>query len=655
MSWWPGDGNASDIMDGNHGTLSGDATFTTGGKVVQAFSFDGVSSTHVTINDADNLRFAGSFTFDAWVNTTSIGTQSGSVFAADVLRKRHRDDGGLMDIGIGMIDNVARFFLTDDTGNSDTATGIQGTTIINDGRWYHIAGVRDSSAGEARLFVDGVLEASLADTTGTFLEVNSVPWNIGNTPGNGTIKFPWNGLIDEVEIFDRALTDAEIKAIFEAGSSGKGKPSGIATPAGMVSWWPGDGNASDIMDGNHGALTGDATFAPGMVGQSFSFDGEEDVVEIADSSGLVPGPAGLTIEAWVNPNTGDKIFSDHFGCVNWESTHLTTSRFIINSSNSPSTRQSLTFAPLPLGLWSHIAAVWDGSEMLVYANGEVVATASAPSPPWDPSAPFVIGGVKTTHDCQGVGTGFFNGETAGLVDELGYYNRALNAAEIRAIFEAGSAGKRKPAGIAPPAGMVSWWPGDGNASDIVDGNTGTIVGGATFTNGLVGQAFSFDAGLSSGITVPNSANLNPTGAITIDAWVKPFSFPNAFPTVVRKRIIDPQYLISVTDQGEGHCNIGGAWADPVGGVVPLNEWTHLACTYDRVAVRLYVNGVEVAISPATQAIPVSSDVLGIGKLDGSTSRNFDGLIDEVEIFNRALSAAEIKAIFEAGSAGKRKS
>ena len=72
--------------------------------------------------------------------------------------------------------------------------------------------------------MDGGLEATLTDTTGTFVEVSSVPWNIGNVPGSGGIRFPWDGLIDEVEIFDRALTAAEIKAIYDAGSAGKRKP-----------------------------------------------------------------------------------------------------------------------------------------------------------------------------------------------------------------------------------------------------------------------------------------------------------------------------------------------------------------------------------------------------------------------------------------------
>ena len=259
VGWWPGDGNAKDIVDGNPGTLQGGVTFAPG-LVDQAFSFDGASGTNVSIPDSDSLRFPGSLTFDAWINTTGVGTEAGGSFYADVLRKRHSDDGGLMDVGIGMVDNVVRFFLIDDAG---TGTQILGTTIINVGRWHHIAGVRDTSSGEIRLFVDGLLEVSLTDTTGTFLEVNAVPWNIGNMPGGGVERRPWDGLIDEVEIFNRALLADEIRAIYDAGGAGKIKPEPIPPPAGMVSWWPGDGNANDIIDGNPGTLQGGAAFAWG--------------------------------------------------------------------------------------------------------------------------------------------------------------------------------------------------------------------------------------------------------------------------------------------------------------------------------------------------------------------------------------------------------
>jgi len=204
--------------------------------------------------------------------------------------------------------------------------------------------------------------------------------------------------------------------------------------------------------------------------------------------------------------------------------------------------------------------------------------------------------------------------------------------------------------------MVSWWPGDRDTIDIQDSNNGTLQNGVAFASGMVDQAFSFDASLNAGVLIPSSPALNPTEAVTIDAWVKPFSFPNAFAEVVRKDQENssvPQYELAVTNTGQAHCDIGG-FGNPVAGSVPLNQWSHLACTYDRQAVRLYVNGIEVASFAATQAIPTATTNLAIGKEDGSTVRNFDGLIDEVEIFNRALTASEIQAIVNAGSAGKCK-
>src|SRR5262249_52033129 len=211
----------------------------------------------------------------------------------------------------------------------------------------------------------------------------------------------------------------------------------------------------------------------------------------------------------------------------------------------------------------------------------------------------------------------------------------------------------------PPSEMVAWWPGDGTANDIQSGNNGSLQGGATFASGKVGQAFSFAAATNSGVLVPSSNSLNPTEAITIDAWVNPSSYPNTGPAVVRKdtnNVGTTQYSLSIGDgltAGTVHCNIGGS-VGATGGSVPLNQWTHLACTYDRQNLRVYVNGVEVASSAATQAIPTSSQDLGIGKDPGFNDRNFDGLIDEVEILNRALSQAEIAAIVNADSAGKCK-
>jgi hypothetical protein len=74
--------------------------------------------------------------------------------------------------------------------------------------------------------------------------------------------------------------------------------------------------------------------------------------------------------------------------------------------------------------------------------------------------------------------------------------------------------------VVPPSGLVSWWPGEGNANDIVGTNHGTLQGGAGFAPGVVGQAFSFD-GVDDYVQIPHNANLDPgTGSFSLDAWIK---------------------------------------------------------------------------------------------------------------------------------------
>src|SRR5262245_25144575 len=77
-------------------------------------------------------------------------------------------------------------------------------------------------------------------------------------------------------------------------------PTAVPAPAGIVSWWPGDGDASDLIGSNDGTLTNGAGFAAGMVGQAFSFDATDDVVDVGGSASV---QGARTIEAWVFPST----------------------------------------------------------------------------------------------------------------------------------------------------------------------------------------------------------------------------------------------------------------------------------------------------------------------------------------------------------------
>lgn len=79
-------------------------------------------------------------------------------------------------------------------------------------------------------------------------------------------------------------------------------PTCVTPPSGMVSWWPGDGTAEDIVGDNDGTLEGGATFAAGKVGQAFSFDGSGDFVSVPDEDVWTLGNAAFTIDLWANFN-----------------------------------------------------------------------------------------------------------------------------------------------------------------------------------------------------------------------------------------------------------------------------------------------------------------------------------------------------------------
>ncbi len=231
------------------------------------------------------------------------------------------------------------------------------------------------------------------------------------------------------------------------------------------------------------------------------------------------------------------------------------------------------------------------------------------------------------------------------------------------VYSIGYATAAPPECVPPPPGLVSWWPGDGNADDIVGGNNGTLVGGATFVSpGKVGDAFTFSGSGNDYVRVLNNPSLEPT-TITVDAWVKADVLPLNNRYIVAKGAqgcTAASYAFYTSGRGLSFYVFNGSWwkSSPNAGTgIWDRNWHHIAGTYDGSSVRLYVDGAEVGSgTPASISIGYNftkyNDLL-IGKYEGCLLP-FMGDIDEVEIFNRALTASEIQAIHSAGSAGKCK-
>lgn len=226
--------------------------------------------------------------------------------------------------------------------------------------------------------------------------------------------------------------------------------------------------------------------------------------------------------------------------------------------------------------------------------------------------------------------------------------------------------------VEPPSGLVSWWPGDGDAQDIVGENEGTPQNGASFVDGMVGQAFSFD-GVDDFVSAPHNESQDLREALTIDAWIMrkgPCLELNCI--VLMKEDVpapfeqDLRYGIVLHDD-PGHWTFGrvslslntGVWEDVAISNTVLQEdvWYHVAGTYDGSDARIYVNGLlENSVEKPGPLLSSSGGAMKIGQESaaGDNPEVFSGLIDEVELFNRALSAEEIATLYDAGSAGKCK-
>lgn len=212
--------------------------------------------------------------------------------------------------------------------------------------------------------------------------------------------------------------------------------------------------------------------------------------------------------------------------------------------------------------------------------------------------------------------------------------------------------------IAPPPGMVAWWPGDGNTLDIQGGNHGILENGASFTTGIVDDAFVFD-GVDDIVEVPDSPAFHIQNSFTIDAWVNVGAqVATTFgPSIVdRYRADTAGYDLRIDSTGTRYrCNIDNGPTDYNVFSTTLTSpgtFQHVACTFDGTTLRTYVNGV----LEASGSAPVAADIsepLYIGSRP-NVEPSFPIVVDEVELFNRALSTDEIRAIFEAGRAGKCK-
>jgi subtilase family serine protease len=555
LSWWKAEGNGGDVLGVNNGLLRNGTTFSTG-LVGQAFTFDGVDD-----NVLINRPIQDDFTIEFWLNTTQIvGTDGGQWWAG-----RGLVDGEVIsvtnDFGVTLLNGKVLFGV----GNPDVTIR---SGIVADGNWHHVAATRLRSTGEIKLYIDGL---QVASATGGTQSLTAPPrLMLGRLQIDGN---PFQGKLDEVAIYGRVLSPAEITAIYGAGAAGKCTIPPACAPAlpNMVAWWRAEGNANDALGAHSGTLQGGATFAPGKVGQAFDLTGDDDYVDLGNWFTLPE----YSIAMWVNPGVTQLPFADII-----DNNHQTGINWVLQQDGpNPNSYVFGDNAAVAFNLtantWQFFTATRTNNTLRVYLNGVLQGEQSGLSPvTYNGQQFFRIGRF---------GDPAFNRNWNGLVDELDVYNRALAEAEIQSLYNAGSAGKCAPGAIQsltfspnPVNGgqnstgtltLTTAAPTGGMLVNLASSDTGvamvppsvTVAAGqttATFTITISVPASDAAALITaSGQTGSTSATLtvlSPKPDLTVTAAAVPTS-----------TLTDAAFNISWTVKNQGAASAGASWADRV--------------------------------------------------------------------------------------------
>jgi hypothetical protein len=199
--------------------------------------------------------------------------------------------------------------------------------------------------------------------------------------------------------------------------------------------------------------------------------------------------------------------------------------------------------------------------------------------------------------------------------------------------------------------LVGWWELDETAGTVAAdaagrNHGGKLVGNPTWAQGAVGGALTLD-GEGDYVDLGAGPDFDITGPITVAAWIKVTAFDVAWQTIVAKG--DTAWRLS-RDQGNNvHFACTGLWPEWARGSANVNDgqWHHVAGTYDGSELRLYVDGKLDASAKTQGAINVNTYPVYIGENAEHPGRAWHGLIDDVRLYNYALSNAEIKALSDA--------
>lgn len=583
---------------------------------------------YVWVNDTDTNNFnTNDFTIQTWIKTSTVA-----------------DNRNLLSKGAGNGYNGWRFGIRNGIPNmliGDTlgfTEGDLGTTSLADNKW-HLLSIVYNRNSNAEAFIDGKSVGTRDISTRTGSVNNSSGLYIGHPFASFT------GHLDDIKLFPYARTLTQIKADYATGLAGLassqdnsvniGPASSNSLSNGLVGYWKMDeGVGTSIVDssGNNNLATfatGDSapTWSNGKFGSSPNFSGN-DYSEINYSNALNPNQ--FSISFWAKPTILNSTWQSsvtsrdaspqrgyivYLGNDNkWQ--------FWTGSGTGWNTLASSDIATIDQ--WQHITVTYNGTKGYLYLNGNLNSTSSTNwtySPNSTKNLRFGTGRTEGTPEY------FFNGS----LDEIRIYNRALSPAEITQLYNFNP----------NPIGYFKFEDEGNTVQDSSGiGNTGLWSNSSShYEIGKIGKSAIFTG--SNNILVSSASTYSTPYALTLSTWIKPSTSTGA--RMIISNLSSWDYRIYQNGLGlamQVSLDDGNSGYHTATNVLTADQWQFVTGTFDGSSVKLYVNGQQVLNNTASGTIIDPNPNIRIGS-NGGGSENFLGNIDEVKIYNYALSDTEI--------------
>ncbi len=573
------------------------------GKIGQAINLNGTNQS-ADASDPPGLAGPGPKSIAVWFNQTTKVSKSLLSFGGF-------GDGILFELlahnGAGVV--VGHFY-----GSDFDTIGVAAPSY-HAGQWHHAALTYDGTT--VRVYLDGEF-AGAKD-----LALDTADSDILNI-GGGYFNF-FNGLLDDAGLWNRELSPAEVQAIYLAGLTGNDLSQAVVTP--VVVWIRSPLDGATVRPGSDLEIAASATTTEGdEITKVEFFSGETKIGETSTApfafiwNEVAVGAYQLTAVA-----TDSRGVSGTSPLVNMVVTPAASVELAIPTGGTEFT----TGADIPLS-----ASITDPDGAVTKVEFFQGATSIGEAT----NAPYAV-------TWNNVKTGRYN-LTAQATDSDGV---SVTSAPIRITVAPASA----PGLIID--GLVGHYQFEGDATDSSSSaNHATEIGEPTYASGQIGLALSLN-GIDQRADAPMAPLLTGNQPQTVSVWFHQVEQAN-------------KGMVAYGGDGEGHrfealVHSGGAaghfWGagfDTIAGapIYTPGQWHHLVLTYDGATLRTYLDG-----QPGNQA-SLALDIfegtlhLGSGEPDGGfpAFAHFNGLIDDVGLWIRALSASEVKALFDAGSEGK---